>query len=75
MLNAENTKIYSPDLKRSRASLVVQLVKKSPAMQETWVRFLGSGRERLPIPIFWPGEFRGLNSLWGLTESDTSEQL
>jgi hypothetical protein len=27
------------------------------------------GRERLPIPVFWPGEFRGLYSTWGCRES------
>ena len=32
-------------------------------------------RERLPTPVFWPGEFHGLYSLWGRTESDTTEQL
>jgi len=42
------------------ASLVVQLVKNPPTMQETWVRFLGWDpwrREQLPTPVFWPGEF------------------
>jgi len=29
------------DYKRSRASLMAQLVKNPSAMQETWVRFLG----------------------------------
>ena len=32
-------------------------------MQETWVRSLGWEdpwrRERLPTPVFWPGEFHG----------------
>ena len=32
-------------------------------------------RERLPTPVFWPGEFQGLYSLWGREESDTTEQL
>ena len=32
-------------------------------------------RERLPIPIFWPGEFRGLYSPWGCKELDTTERL
>ena len=32
-------------------------------------------RERLPTPVFWPGEFHGLHSPWGLKESDTTEQL
>ena len=32
-------------------------------------------RRTLPIPVFWPGEFHGLNSPWGGKESDTTEQL
>ena len=32
-------------------------------------------REQLPTPVFWPGEFQGLYSPWGHTESDTTEQL
>ena len=43
----------------SWASLVAQLVKNLPAMQETCIRFLGEKvplrRERLPTPVFWPG--------------------
>ena len=40
----------------------------------------GSGRSaaegiRLPTPVFWPGEFHGLYSPWGLKESDTTEWL
>ena len=31
--------------------------------------------ERLPTPIFWPGEFLGLYSPWGRKESDTAEEL
>ena len=35
-------------------------------MWETWVQSLGWGipwrRERLPTPVFWPGEFHGLYS-------------
>ena len=31
--------------------------------------------KRLPTSVFWPGEFHGLYSLWGRTESDTTEQL
>ena len=29
-----------------------------------------TGRERLPTPVFWPGEFHGLYSLWDHKESD-----
>ena len=32
-------------------------------------------RERLPTPVFWPGEFHGLYSPWGHRESDMTEQL
>ena len=32
-------------------------------------------RERLPTPVFWPGEFHGLYSPWGYKELDTTEQL
>ena len=32
-------------------------------------------RERLPTPVYWPGEFHGLYSPWGLKESGTTEQL
>ena len=50
-----------------RASLVSQLVKNPPAMWETWVRSLVGKipwrRERLPTPVFWPGEFPGLQSM------------
>ena len=32
-------------------------------------------RERLPTPVFWPGEFHGLYSPWDRKESDMSERL
>ena len=58
---------------------MAQLVKYPPTMQETWVQFLGWEdpwrRERLPTPVFWPGEFHGLYSPWGHKELDTTEQL
>jgi len=51
------------------ASLVAQLVKNPPAMQETPVRFLGQEdpleKEWLLTPVFWPGESHGLYSPWG----------
>ena len=43
------------------ASLVAQLVKNPLAMWETgfdpWVGKIPWRRERLPTPVFWPGEF------------------
>ena len=51
------------------ASLVAQLGKNPPAMRETWVRSLVGKMpwrsERLPTPVFWPGESHGLYSQWG----------
>ena len=47
-------------------SLIVQLVKNPPAMQETLIRFLGQEdlleKGWLPTPVFWPREFHGLYS-------------
>ena len=60
-------------LQYSWASLVAQLVKNLPAMRETWVRKIPWRRERLPTPVFWPGEFHGLYSPWGHKELDTTE--
>ena len=65
----------------SWASIVAQLVKNLPAMQETWIQsldwedLLEKGRERLPTPVLWPGEFHGLYSPRGSKELDTTEQL
>ena len=51
------------------ASLGAQLVKNPSAMGETWVQSLVGKipwrKERLTTPVFWPGEFHGLYSLWG----------
>ena len=51
--------VYSKDLV-SVVSLVAQLVKKPPAMWETWAQSLSwedpLEKEQLPSPVFWPGE-------------------
>ena len=71
------------------ASLVTQLVKNSPAKKKKkrinlqcgrpgfnpWVGKISWRRERLPTPVFWPGEFHGLYSPWGHKESDLTEWL
>ena len=48
-------------------------------MRETWSDpWVGKTpwrRERLPTPVFWPGEFHGLYSPRGRKESDMTEQL
>ena len=66
-------------LQYSWAFLVAQLVKNPPAVWETWARSLDWEdpwrRERLPTPVFWPGEFPELYSPWSRKESDTTEQL
>ena len=64
-------------LQYSWASLVAQLAKNPPSLWETWVQSLGWEdpwrRERLPTPVFRPGEFHGLYSPWGRKELDTPE--
>ena len=66
-------------LRYSWASLVAQLVKNLPAMWKTWfdlwVGKIPWRRERLPIPVFWPGEFHGLYSPWDGKELDMTERL
>jgi len=51
-------------LQCSWASLVAQLVKKPPAMRrpgfDPWVGKVPWRREKLPTPVFRPGEFHGL---------------
>ena len=64
------------------ASLVAQLVKNLPAMQETWVRFLGwedllgegmaTHSSVLVWRIPWTEEAAGLQSM-GLQESDMTK--
>ena len=61
------------------ASLIAQLVKNLPAMQETQIWFLVRKthwrRERLSTPVVWPGKFHALYSSWGHKESDRPERL
>ena len=42
---------------------------------DPWVGKIPCRRERLPTPVFWPGEFHGLYSPWGHKELDTTEWL
>ena len=53
--------------------IVAQLVKNLPAMWklgfDPWVGKIPWRRERLPTPVFWPGEFLGV------AELDTTERL
>ena len=41
----------------------------------SWVGTTLWRRERLPNPVFWPGEFHGLYSPWVCKESDSTERL
>ena len=38
-----------------------------------WLGKIPWRRERLPTPVFWPGEFHGLYRPWGHKESDKTE--
>ena len=51
-------------------AFLAQLVKNSPAMQETWVGKIPWRRERLPTPVFLPGEFHGQRSPAGWVMSE-----
>ena len=67
-----------------RASLVAQMVKNLPAMQEAQVRYLDRKipwrRAWQPTPVLLPGEFYGQRRLagysrWGHKDSDTTERI
>ena len=67
-----------------RASSVTQMVKNTPAMQETQVQSLGQKdsleKGMATSPVFLPGESHRQRSLvgyspWGHKERDTTEQL
>ena len=71
-------------LQYSWASLVAQMVKNLPAVQETWVQSLGWEdpwrREWQPTPVSLPGESHGQRNLvgyspWGRKELDATERL
>ena len=74
--------IFVLALKNSGTYPVTQMIKKSPAMQETQLPSLDQ-EDRLEkglatIPVFLPGEFHGQRSLvgyspWGHRELDTTE--
>ena len=42
---------------------------------DPWVWKIPWRRERLPTPVFWPGEFHGLHSSWGCKELDITEWI
>ena len=65
----------------NRASLVAQMVKNLPTMQETWFQSLGQEdpveKEMATTPVFLPGESHRQKSLvgystWDGKESDTT---
>ena len=70
-----------PFLYVTQTSLVTQMVKNLPAIQETWVRSLGQKdpleKEWLLNPVFLSREFHGQRSLagyslWGPKELDAA---
>ena len=71
-----NLPTTSPPLPLKKRLSRAQLVKNPPAMQRLgfypWIGKMPWRRERLPTPVFWPGEFHGLYSPLGHKESDTT---
>ena len=55
--------------------MVKNLLEVQGTWVDPWVGKISWSRERLPTPVFWPGEFHGLFSSWGLKESDMTELL
>ena len=57
------------------AQLVKNLLYAERPGFDPWVGKIPWRRERLPTPVFWPGEFHRLYSPWGRKELDTTERL
>ena len=59
--------------------MVAQKVKNLSAMQrprfDPWVGKIPWRRERLPTPVFWPGELHWLYNPWDCKELDTTKRL
>ena len=55
------------------AKLVKNLLQCGRPGLDPWVGKIPWQRERLPTPVFWPGEFHGLYSPWG--RKDETERL
>ena len=71
----ESPNILVSDAHFYAGSLVAQLVKNLPTVQETWVGEISWRRERLSTPVFWPREFHRLYSPWGRKKSAMTEWL
>ena len=72
-VNVENEKVAwtdaKPFIKDGRTLVPLRPIAEAMGLEVNW------RRERLPTPVFWPGEFHGLYSQWGCKESDTAERL
>ena len=71
-------RIISPPFESLGASLVAQMVRNLPIIQETWVWSLGwedpLEKEWLPTPVFLPGEFHGPRS-WVVYSPQVCKEL
>ena len=73
----ESVLIWVPvriSISRCLTTLIIFIHGRRPRF-DPWLGKIHWRRERLPTPVFWPGEFHGLYSPWGRKESDTAEQL
>ena len=70
--------IISPPFESLGASLVAQMIRNLPTIQETWVWSLGwedpLEKEWLPTPVFLPGEFHGPRS-WVVYSPQVRKEL
>ena len=69
-----NDSIYRRYLEELTASLVAQL-QCGRCGFDLWLGKIPWRRERLPTPVFWPGEFHGLYSPWGRKEWNMTQRL
>jgi len=69
---AKKVRVYNGEKTVSSTRICLQY--RRPGF-DPWFGKIPWRRERLPTPVFWPGEFHRLYSPWSSKESDMTEQL
>ena len=79
MIKGEKTKVWIKTIAMGTEGFPCDSASKESACNagelgfDSWVGKIPWRRSRLPIPVFWPGEFHGLYSPWGHKELDVTE--
>ena len=75
VINIFEKRIYHKNLFCTHQKIMYLNLKQNSHFIQDEINYIPWRKERLPTPVFWPGEFHGLYSPWGHKESDTTEGL